>query len=169
MRGFLFAILIVILIAALGLGSVWMGFVNMRADAPPSKLESTFIGHAMDASVARSAPDVTNPITLTEPNLTAGARVYRDNCASCHGDPSRPRSPFGAAFNPPAPQFMFDTPDMPQNQNFYILQHGIRWTAMPAWKNLLTDQQMWQTVTFLSHIHELPSAALQVFTVSSPN
>jgi mono/diheme cytochrome c family protein len=169
MRGFFFAILILILVAVVGLGFVWLGFVNMRADAPPSKFETTFIGHALDASVTRSAPDITNPVISDEPNLAAGARTYRDNCAGCHGDPSRPRSPFGASFNPPAPQFMFDMADMPQNQNFYIIQHGIRWTAMPAWKNLLTDQQIWQTVTFISRIHELPPAALQVFTVSSPN
>jgi mono/diheme cytochrome c family protein len=58
--------------------------------------------------------------------------------------------------------------DMPENQNFFILQHGIRWTAMPGWKNVLTDQQIWQTVTFLSHMHELPPAAKQVFAETAP-
>jgi hypothetical protein len=34
--------------------------------------------------------------------------------------------------------------DMPENQNFYILQHGIRWTAMPGWKEVLSEKQIWQ-------------------------
>jgi mono/diheme cytochrome c family protein len=59
---------------------------------------------------------------------------------------------------------MDDMADMPENQNFYILEHGIRWTAMPGWKNVLTTQQIWQTVTFLSHMNDLPPAAKQVFT-----
>jgi mono/diheme cytochrome c family protein len=59
---------------------------------------------------------------------------------------------------------MDDMADMPENQNFYILEHGIRWTAMPGFKNVLTVQQIWQTVTFLSHMNDLPSAAKEVFT-----
>ena len=54
--------------------------------------------------------------------------------------------------------------DMPENQNYYILLDGIRCTAMPSWKNALTEQQFWQLVTFLSHMHELPPAAKQVLT-----
>jgi mono/diheme cytochrome c family protein len=53
--------------------------------------------------------------------------------------------------------------DMPEHQNFYILQHGIRWTAMAGWKNVLSEQQIWQLVTFLSHMHDLPPAAHHVF------
>jgi mono/diheme cytochrome c family protein len=58
--------------------------------------------------------------------------------------------------------------DMPENQNFYILQHGIRWTAMPGWKNVLTEQQLWQLVTFLGHMRDLPPAAKQVFSETTP-
>ena len=32
--------------------------------------------------------------------------------------------------------------EMRENENFYILKHGIRWTAMPGWKNALSDQQI---------------------------
>jgi hypothetical protein len=37
---------------------------------------------------------------------------------------------------PPAPQFNTEMADMPENQNFYILEHGVRWTAMPARKGV---------------------------------
>jgi mono/diheme cytochrome c family protein len=63
---------------------------------------------------------------------------------------------------------MKDMADMPENQNFFILQHGIRWTGMPGWKNILSDQQLWQLVTFLSHMHDLPPAAKQVFAETPP-
>jgi hypothetical protein len=49
---------------------------------------------------------------------------------TCHGDPAHPKSLLANSLNPPAPQFMNDMPDMPKHHNYYILQHGIRWTAM---------------------------------------
>jgi thiosulfate dehydrogenase len=164
MKGFIFGIVTMIAIIALGLLFALRGFVSMRADNPPSKIEATLAGHAVDASIARAASKVTNPLTADEANLVAGAHLYRDHCTLCHGDPAHPKSLLADSLNPPAPQFMNDMADMPENQNFYILQHGIRWTAMPSWKNVLTEQQVWQLVTFLSHMHDLPPAAKQVFT-----
>ena len=153
-----------ILILALGLLFALEGFVSMRADKPPTGMEKSLAGRAMDASIARDAPKATNPVTADEANLVLGARLYRDHCTLCHGDLAHPKSLLADSLNPPPPQFMNDMADMPDYQNFYILQHGIRWTAMPGWKNVLTDQQIWQLVTFLSHMHELPPAAKQVFT-----
>src|ERR1700676_3806992 len=150
MKVFLFGIATLTIILVLGLLFAIMGFVDMRADNPPSRLETVLGGKAMDASVARAAPKAANPVTADATNLVAGARLYRDHCALCHGDPANPKSTLADSFNPPAPQFMNDMPDMPENHNFYILQHGIRWTAMPAWKNVVSEQQTWQLVTFLS-------------------
>jgi mono/diheme cytochrome c family protein len=168
MKGFIGGIVAMSLVLVLGLVFALMGFVNMRADNPPSKMESTLAGHAMDASVARAAPKLANPVAADEASLVAGARLYRDHCTMCHGDPAHPKSPLADSLNPPPPQFMDDMADMPENQNFYILEHGIRWTAMPGWKNVLTVQQIWQTVTFLSHMNDLPPAAKQVFTETVP-
>jgi mono/diheme cytochrome c family protein len=168
MRGFIYGMVTMILILALAVVFALLGFVSMRADNPPSKLETTIASHSMDANVARAAPKVTNPARADEANLTAGARLYRDHCALCHGDPVNPRAPLADSLNPPAPQFMNDLADMPENQNFYILQHGIRWTAMPGWKTILSEQQIWQVVTFLSHMHDLPHAAEDVFSESAP-
>ncbi len=45
---------------------------------------------------------------------------------------------------------------MPENQNYYIIAHGIRLSGMPAWKQVLNEQQMWQVTTLLSHMDKLP-------------
>ena len=45
---------------------------------------------------------------------------------------------------------------MPENQNFYIIQHGVRLSGMPAWKQVLSEQETWQVTTFLSHMDKLP-------------
>jgi mono/diheme cytochrome c family protein len=166
MKSFLLGILTMILLIGAGLVFALLGFVNMRADNPPSHLETSVAGHAMDASVARAATKLTNPVTADEANLVAGARLYRDHCTLCHGDPVYPKARLNDAFNPPAPQFMDEKADMPEYQNFFILQHGIRWTAMPSWKNVLSDRELWQIVTFLSHMSDLSPAVKKVFTES---
>jgi len=144
------------------------GYVRFEADQEPSFIERSVAMAAVDASSDRYAPDVANPVPATEKNLVEGAKLYYDNCAGCHGMSSNAVAQFGKSFYPPSPAFFKDAPDMPENKNFYIIQHGIRWTGMPAWNKTLTETQIWQLVTFLSHIQHLPPAALKKFEPPMP-
>jgi mono/diheme cytochrome c family protein len=153
LSGFIAAVVVIVLA-----GFLWLrlGFVDPRADAPEHALERAVAMPALDASVRRRAPDARNPINATDANLVAGMKVYQNACAGCHGDIDHPHAVFGDSFSPRAPQFMEDTPDMPENQNFYIIQHGIRLSGMPAWHSTMKDEEMWQVTTFLSHMDKLP-------------
>ena len=131
------------------------GFVDLRADQKPSKVEEEVFG-SLDESTERHAPKQKNPLSPTQDTLLAGARLYRDKCSDCHGSPVNPNSDYGRSFNPPVPQFMKQAPDMPEHENFYIIKHGVRWTAMPAWGGVMTDSEIWQVVTLLSRFEKLP-------------
>ncbi|MGC1257683.1 MAG: c-type cytochrome [Candidatus Acidiferrales bacterium] len=160
MRGFLVGIIFaVILIFAGGYYLLKQGYVDFSADHEPSHAEMHLAMAAVDASTDRNAPEVKNPLTANEDTLVAGAKLFMDHCAGCHGLPSNPDSQFGRSFNPPVPQFFKEAPDMAENQNFYIIQHGVRWSGMPAWSGTLNDTQTWQLVTFLSNTEKLPPAA----------
>ena len=135
---------------------VRFGFVSPRADVPENTIEKSIAMPALDASVDRRAPEIKNPISSTDENLIAGAKLYQANCSTCHGDIRRPDGMFADALYQRAPQFLKDAPDMPENQNFYIIQHGVRHSGMPAWDKILTQEQMWQLTTFLSHMDKLP-------------
>jgi mono/diheme cytochrome c family protein len=87
-------------------------------------------------------------------------RIYEMNCASCHGDIQHPHAALGDSFHPRAPQFAEDAPDMPENQNFYIIRHGVRLSGMPSWKEAMSEQETWQATTFLSHMDKLPAGIL---------
>jgi mono/diheme cytochrome c family protein len=134
---------------------VRFGFVDPRADAEVGAFEHKVAMPALDAAVDRRAPDVKNPVQPTDDNLLAGMKIYQTACAGCHGDIAHPHAEFGDSFYPRAPQFVEDAPDMPENQNFYIIQHGIRLSGMPAWKSAFKEQEMWQVTTFLSHMDKL--------------
>lgn len=159
MKRFLLGVLVTLIV--LGLGAyvyLKMGFLNTRADAGPSGLETRLAMSFLDASVGRNAPDRRSPVEASEANLSGGMKLYRTNCSRCHGAPEHPEKKFGHPFYPPAPNFLDEAPDMPENQNFYIIKHGIRWTGMPAWGSALSDSEIWEITTFLSHMNKLPPA-----------
>ena len=39
---------------------------------------------------------------------------------------------------------MFDRAEL-----FWIVDHGIKMTGMPAWRGTMTEQEIWNTVAFL--------------------
>ncbi|MGA8222221.1 MAG: c-type cytochrome [Candidatus Acidiferrales bacterium] len=162
MRGFLFGIVFTVLVAVVG-GFFYLkqGYMNLQADQKPSTIERKLAASAVDASTERHAPETKNPTAPAEQNLTEGARLYLNHCAGCHGIPSNRETQFGKSFNPPVPQFFSDAPDMPENENFYITQHGIRFSGMPAWGGTLSENQIWLLVTFMSNIEKLPPVALK--------
>jgi len=42
-------------------------------------------------------------------------------------------------------------PRLTEDEEFFIIKHGVRWTAMPAWGNIMADSEIGQVVKFLSH------------------
>jgi len=162
MKAFLFGVMLTLFVLiAGGYFLLKSGRVSFSADQQPSAVEEHVAMSAVDASTERNAPEMKNPLEADEGNLVAGAELYLVHCAGCHGVPENPESQFGRSFNPQVPAFFKEAPDMPENQNFYIIQHGIRWSGMPAWKNTLNETQTWQLVTFMSNVQKLPPAALK--------
>ena len=114
-------------------------------------------------SVIRHAPHVANPIQPTDENLLAGLKTFRDACAGCHGDPNA-ASDYGVSFYPPVPQFAGTPPQLPDFQLFSIVKNGIRYSGMSAWDRqwqkdeMVSDENIWKVVTFLSRLQSLPPA-----------
>ncbi len=161
-----FAVAVVVVLTA-GFCYVRFGFVDPRADLPVDWLESKIAMPALDAAVDRRAPEAHNPLQPTDSNLIAGMKIYQTNCAGCHGDIQHSHAAFGDAFYPRAPQFAEDAADMPENQNFYIIQHGIRLSGMPGWKGTLSEQETWQVTTFLSHMDKLPAQVSEAWKTAA--
>jgi thiosulfate dehydrogenase len=159
MGKFLLGVIITVVIVILAvLGFAALGFYPTRANLEPPRWERHFAMGAVDASMERHAPRVTNPLTPTDENLEDGMKIYTMNCASCHGTLDRKFSAFGNSFYPPAPNFISDPPDDPEWHTFYTIRTGIRYTGMPAWDKTLSETDMWKVTLFLSHMDKLPPA-----------
>src|SRR5208282_588084 len=159
MRNFVLGIVITLLLLLLGgLAIATLGLMPTNADTAPPNIERHIAMSAVDASVERRAPRVTNPVPPTDDNLIDGMKIYTMNCASCHGNLDNKRSDFGASFYPSAPQLIIYPVDDPEWRTYYVVRTGIRYTGMPAWNKVLSEQDMWKVTAFLSRIEKLPPA-----------
>src|SRR4029077_13594896 len=157
MRNFILGIIVALLVLALGgLAVTTLGLLPTTADATPPALERRIATSAVDASMERRAPRVTNPMPPTDENLIEGMRVYTMNCAICHGTLDKKPSPLEKSFAPPVPQIILDPLDDPEWHIYYAVRTGVRYTAMPAWNKALSDQDIWKATAFLSRIQKLP-------------
>lgn len=160
MRVFLLGILVALLgLALAALLAARLGLFSVYATEDPPAWDVRLARMALDASVARSAPRLRNPIEASDAELLTGMKLYRNNCSGCHGDAGRP-SPWGTGgFYPRVPQFAQSPPRKPDWQLLWIVRHGIRYSGMGAWREaMLSDREAWEVVTFLSRLDTLPLA-----------
>jgi mono/diheme cytochrome c family protein len=85
-------------------------------------------------------------------------KTYVMACAECHGNLDKKPSQFGVELYPRAPQLIMHGLHDEEWQTFYVIKHGVRNTGMPAWKNLMSDIDIWKMTAFLSRVNNLPPA-----------
>jgi thiosulfate dehydrogenase len=147
------------------------GNVPVATADTPFPLEAKIVKIPLNARIHRDMPKQA-PFATTPETLVAGAHLYREQCASCHGLKDHP-SVFGATMFPRTPQLwaqhkgsaVVGVSDDPAGETFWKIQNGIRLSGMPAYKTLLSDQQMWQIALLLAAADKpLPEAATQSIT-----
>jgi len=167
--GVIFTLLVLILG---GLGFATLGFFPTQANLAPPRWEHHLANTAVDASMERHAPRVTNPVPPTDQNLEDGMKLYTMNCALCHGTLDNKPSPLEHSMYPSPPQLILAPLDDPEWHIYYAIRTGVRYTGMPAWSKVINDQDMWKVTAFLSRIEKLPPGVQdywkKAFGVSPP-
>lgn len=168
MRNFVFGVLCTLLVLVFGgLGVLLLGLVPTQANVPPPHIEFRIANSALDASIERHAPHVNNPVPPTDDNLVDGMKLYTMNCAQCHGGLDLKPATLANNFYPPPPQLVRRGVDDPEWSVYYRIQKGIRYSAMPAFENVLSDQDMWKITGFLTRTEKLPPAAKEFWQKST--
>jgi mono/diheme cytochrome c family protein len=136
-----------------------VGWLPADAITQPHAWEASIGGRALDASLSARAKRVTNPVGLDdEIAMKDGAKLYRENCAGCHGEAQR-ESVWGTkGFYPRVPQFWSRPVSITPPQAYVAIRDGVRYSGMGAWRDLMSEGDMWKVATFVSRMHSLPSA-----------
>jgi mono/diheme cytochrome c family protein len=148
------------------------GFPPLAVGDKPFIGEVPLIQAPLRYRVPREAPKF-SPIAPTEENLVAGAHIYVDQCAVCHGLRGKPSS-VGTRMYPMAPP-MWEThagddavgvSSSPPGETWWKVSNGLRLSGMPAYQGVLSDTEIWQVSLLLANANKpLPPAALELLHV----
>jgi thiosulfate dehydrogenase len=135
------------------------GLAPVGVTDPPMPMEKKFAHMALDAYLDKQKK--TEPaVPADETNYLAGAEVYKEHCAVCHGLPGREKTAIAEGMYPAPPQLFrgVGVTDDPAWETYWKAQNGIRMTGMPGFKGRLTDIQLWQVAQLLANADKVSAA-----------
>jgi mono/diheme cytochrome c family protein len=156
-----------VLLVVGGFVIIELGLAPVATSSAPLPFEKLITGIALDARVNKEAPK-SSPIQPSDEVYAAGARVYRTNCAICHGLPAQDETAFAKGEFPKPPQLFKGkgVSDDPPGVIYWKVANGIRLTGMPGFTDSLTTDQMWQVSLLLANSDKLPAGVRT--TLSQP-
>jgi copper transport protein len=111
------------------------------------------ITHAFDLSVTSNADEalLPNPVPPTTGSIEAGRVLYQSNCLPCHGPAGKGDGPVGLTLNPrPADLSVHTAPGVhTDGQLFLWISNGYPGSAMPAFKDAISESDRWNLVNFI--------------------
>jgi mono/diheme cytochrome c family protein len=158
-------------LGALGVGVgafVESGLYNMGADDHHTKLVFAAIEQLRERSIATHANGITTPSDLAaETRIAAGARRYATLCAGCHLAPGLTHSELRTGLYPHPPNLAQAEIDAAP-RTFWVIKHGLKMSAMPAWGKSLDDAALWDLVAFVRKMPDLTPEAYQALSQGTP-
>jgi cytochrome c553 len=146
----------------LGFALAWSGIINIGASTGHWAVTDWFLHWAMRNTVrtqsALGGLSVKKPATDPE-GLVSAAGHYAATCAICHGAPGELPSPVMQAATPAAPDLRQTAPEWSDEQLFWIIKHGVKFTAMPAWPFLDRNDEIRRMAAFVRRLPEMSPAA----------
>jgi cytochrome c oxidase cbb3-type subunit I/II len=104
----------------------------------------------IDSLHVASAP----PSTQESSSLAEGKALFAAACASCHGDTGAGNGPAASALAPSPTNFHLKKPTA--ERAWEVLENGVPGTAMPPWKDQLSEDERHALVEFVRSLYGTP-------------
>jgi len=147
----------VLAIAAAIAGAVYFfaGFYDVAAAGGGNPAVEWVVRNVREASVDRHMQAPPQPQWFSKPEtVQAGAHEFvEEGCVRCHGAPGVKPDKFAAGMDPMPPDLGEATKDDEPKHIFWIVEHGIRMTGMPAFGAHTPKDDIWKLVAFLKQMH----------------
>ena len=145
--------------AVIGILVITSGMLDLGASTPHPEGWAGLLHYVFKRSVSHHADGIAVPADLdSEPRVQKGAVYFSRVCSNCHGAPGLGQNPIALAMRP-RPQYLsvvlgqYSAPEL-----FYILQHGVKYSAMPSWPAEGREDEVWSIVAFLRRLPKLNRA-----------
>ena len=141
------------------------GRAPVATSAPPMPFERTMAHTALHARMDKEMPK-SPPISADEAAYMAGAQIYKEDCAVCHGLPGQAQTAIAKGMFPEPPKLFEGTgvTDDSPGETYWKVAGGIRMTGMPGFEKTLMTTQMWQVSLLLANADKLPKSVKDSLT-----
>lgn len=155
------------LVAALaGAAVVYFGAYDIAADVPHSWPMLSLMNVTRGRSVEVRARGIEVP-DLSDPQLVLkGAGQYAAMCTNCHLAPGMGNSELRAGLYP-QPQNLSKVRVGPR-EAFWIIKHGLKMTAMPAWGASHDDEAIWSLVALVQKLPDMTPQQYRDLVAKAP-
>jgi plastocyanin/mono/diheme cytochrome c family protein len=133
---------------------------GLSAEERPGAIERSIARRLVRLSIPADARQQTNPFAAKSDSWREAAGHFQDHCAVCHGADGHGRTDIGQYMYPQVPDLTEPAvQQMTDGDLFYIIQNGVRWTGMPAFRSSHSPDEIWQLVSFVRHVPRLPAVS----------
>lgn len=149
---------VLLTVSALGVGGLlfaWSGLASISASSGHWPATRWFLHFSMHNAVETHSIGIKKPSLVDPASVIKGAGHYATGCMPCHGAPGVSRSLIAQQMTPEPPYLPPRIARWTPEQLFWIVKHGIKATAMPAWASMQRDDEVWAMVAFLQELSTL--------------
>lgn len=126
------------------------GGYDVAADSGRGLLDRIAV-YVRERSIAARDADIAVPPLDSPFVIAAGAAEYDKMCTACHLAPGMKDNDMRAGMNPRPPRLA--ARQYPAaHEDFWVIKHGVKMTAMPAWGETHSDRDLWDIVAFLQKL-----------------
>jgi mono/diheme cytochrome c family protein len=124
---------------------------NLGARQEPSRLETMLATRAKHFLVHRSSREGIPPAPKNfQASIDEGDKLFGTECAACHGDDGHKITDAGRWMYPRAADLT--SPEVQKYSDpelFWIVKNGIRFSGMPAFGEVESDEHIWNIVHYV--------------------
>ena len=147
-----------------GVAILYSGVIDVAASTGQGPFMHWLLDTGMRHSVLAHAPSDSNPGAPSPQRVRDGAHEFKEHCVGCHGAPGVPQNAMAKAMTPEPPDLKDSARDWNAGQLRWIVEHGVKMTAMPAWGQVLKPDEMDGLVAFLRTLPGLTAVDYQKMT-----
>jgi mono/diheme cytochrome c family protein len=155
-----------------GCGTAQPGQQAATADEPLEEAEEEHLAdeaddhgvevdeHGEHAETPHEFEEMRNPFAGDAAAIAAGQAIFETSCATCHGPAGEGDGPAAKTLDP-KPASLADVAMMQDLSDGYLywrISEGGQMepfnSAMPAWKEGLSEQEIWQTISFVRSLSD---------------